>query len=328
MANPTRQGFLVSPSCELQSLSATQRSVLAEVMLQADRYGGSLETVRLSPRSDYGGSMYLFERRIRGWKTGIYDGMLILYPSHSLSDFCMQPKGLPEMLGKRSILTLRVFGSSLSENLSTTDGLLDLATSANVREVMTLAPDYKEFLRKLGKHTRRNIQQCRKWAWAKAIRVQCEPLNSADVLALAIKNMPTPKHPERILQNIRFTEKQAQPFQLSLITDGGAPFSTAGGFIEGNFAFLIYQANDHRYRQLNPSLMLRSFLIELLIERGVKHLAFVGGCAGVLLHQCEVVKTAELLLVRKTIFAGIKHFAAASLSDETSRIGRLSPQFV
>jgi hypothetical protein len=74
--------------------------------------------------------------------------------------------------------------------------------------------------------------------------------------------------------------------------------------------------------------MLRSFLIEELIERGVRHLAFVGGCAGVLLHQCEVVITAELLLVRKTLFAGIKHFVAASLSDETSRVKRLSSQFI
>jgi hypothetical protein len=297
-------------------------------MLQADRYGGSFETIRLSPRSDYGGTMHLFERRFRGWKTGIYDGMLILEPSHLLSDFCTQPKGLPEMLGERSVLTLRVFGSSIGNNLPTPDGLLDRETSATVREVLTLAPEYREFLRQLGKHTRRNIQQCRKWASAKAIRVQREPLNSAEVLALAIRNMPTPKHPERILQNIRFTEKQAHPFQLSLIADIGVPFSTAGGFIEGNCAFLIYQANDHRYRQLNPSLMLRSFLIEELIERGVRHLAFVGGCAGVLLHQCEVVKTAELLLVRKTLFSGIKHFAATSLSDETSRVKRLSPQFI
>ena len=311
-----------------QNLSPTQRSALAEVKLQADRYGGPVETTQLAGRSGYAGSMYLFERRLRGWSTGIHDGMLILSPSYSPSDSGTQRQALAEVLGNRSVVSLRVYWSGLEETLPAWTFFADRVTAASAREVLSLAPDYKGFLGQLGKHTRRNIQQCRKWAEAQAISVQDGPLSQADVLDLASQNMPTPKHPDRILHNIRYSEKQAQPFHLSLMTESGIPFSTAGGFIEGDCAFMVYQANDHRRHKLNPSLMLRSFLIEQLIDRGVKHLAFVGGCGGVLLHQCEVIPTAELLLVRKTMFAGLKHFAAAKLTDASSRLGRLTPQFV
>lgn len=313
---------------ERQSFSPTLRSVLAEVKLQADRYGSPIEIVKVSSPSGSSGWLYLFERRLLAWRTGVYEGVLILHPPHSPVDFCLQPQALGEVLGNRSVAALRVFSTEFSRYLRSWGDLADRVTISSVREVMPLADNHGEFLRRLGKHTRRNVQQCRKWAAAEDIRVEDRPLNSAEISKLALQNMPTPKQPHRILQSIRYAAKQPEPFQVSLTTDSGIPFSTAGGYIDDDFAFLIYQANDRRYRSLNPSLMLRSFLIERLIDRGVRYLAFVGGCAGVLLHQCEIVPTGELVLVRKTMWAGLKHRTASALTDETNRIVRLAPHFV
>lgn len=308
-----------------ESLSPTLLSVLAEVKLQADRYRSPIEIVKLDARVGSNCWLYSFERRLLGLGTGVHDGVLIFRGSHFSN---VGPRALDEILGKRCVAALRVFSDTSNADFTPWKQFAHCLSISNVREALPLASSYGEFLRALGKHTRRNIQQCRKWAAGEGIRVERRHLNSEEVSKLALQNMPTPKQPARILQTMRHALQQARPFELSLSMNGDELFSTAGGYIDGDCAFLIYQANDRRYRSLNPSLMLRAFLIEELIDRGVRHLAFVGGCAGVLMHQCDIVPTGELLLVRNTMLAGLKHWTASALTNETNRIVRLAPQFV
>jgi len=145
---------------------------------------------------------------------------------------------------------------------------------------------------------------------------------------MAKRNMPLPTRPRRLSKTIRFVARRPRQFHASLCQSGGKPISIAAGFVEDDLALMIYQVNDRAYRALNPSLMLRTFLVEHLIELGIRHLAFVGGCAGVLLHQCTIVPMEELLLVCKTITGRIKYLSGATLADPTNRIARLTPRMV
>jgi hypothetical protein len=121
---------------------------------------------------------------------------------------------------------------------------------------------------------------------------------------------------------------QPRPFQAHLGQLVGHPLSVTGGFIEGDLALMTYQLNDRIFRSLSPSLMLRSFLVQALIERGVRYLAFVGGCAGLLYHQCTAAPAAEVLIVRRTFIARAKYLACTMIADPKSRITRLAPQFL
>jgi len=278
----------------------------------------------------------MFERRVGGLGTDIHDGVAILTPSSSL-EAPLPSDTLAKAVGNRGVSTLQVLGQGLTADLesgarSKRGGSQETLNLSTVQEVMPLEHTYDGLLRRLGKHTRRNILQCRKWASSNAITFHYSPsflpFDHSGLSVLASQNMPVRKNAGELLKTIQFATSRQQQFEASLTHPTGKPFSVAGGFIEGDLALMVYQINDRAYRTLNPSLMLRGFLIEHLIERGARHLAFVGGCAGVLNHQCVTVPVAELLLVRKTISAQIRHRVGAMLADTTSRLVRLAPRFI
>ncbi len=77
---------------------------------------------------------------------------------------------------------------------------------------------------------------------------------------------------------------------------------------------------DH---DLSPSLMTRSMLIQHLISQGVREIAFVGGCSGVLVHSCDRVRAADMLVVRTSASGIVKHWLARKI-DPKGRVARLS----
>jgi hypothetical protein len=91
---------------------------------------------------------------------------------------------------------------------------------------------------------------------------------------------------------------------------------------------MIYQINNKMFRGLSPSLMLRSFLVQASIERGVRYLAFVGGCVGPPYYQCTGVPAAEALIMRRTSVARAKYLACRMIANPKDRLRRLTPQFI
>jgi hypothetical protein len=140
--------------------------------------------------------------------------------------------------------------------------------------------------------------------------------------------MPFRVHPKYLNNIIRFSTSQSHPFHASLARPGDHPFSVAGGFIQSDLAFLTYQLNDRNYREFAPSLMLRSFLAEYFINVGIRHIAFVGGCSGLLAHQCIPVPAVKLLLVRKTIAARVKQLTLVMGAGVNHLIARQSSRLI
>lgn len=312
-------------------LSHTQRSLLAEMELQANRYGSPLIATQIGSSSEPAGTIHAYERRVGVWRTGIYDGALLLSPATSSAQTSLRLDAVAPALVDVDAMTLRIVAAGASTQAESPPIAEMIAQSARMKEVMALSDNYDGFLRTLGKHTRRNIAHARDWAKRDAINfsfvTEASSVASSRLSTLALLNMPRPVKPRRLLKTIRFLTAQPRPFQASLRQSVDHPFSVTGGFIEGDLALMAYQLNDRIFGNLSPSLMLRSFLVEALIARGVRYLAFVGGCAGLLYHQCAAVPAAETLIVRRTFLARTKCLACRLITDPRNRIIRLTPQF-
>jgi GNAT acetyltransferase-like protein len=61
----------------------------------------------------------------------------------------------------------------------------------------------------------------------------------------------------------------------------------AGGWCVGRRAYMNMQLNDLAHSQLSVSLVLRSYLIEELIARGMSELVFLGGSSAPLDLYCD-----------------------------------------
>jgi hypothetical protein len=310
----------------------------AEIELQAHRYNSQLQTMQIGFPSEQDGIIHKYERRVRGWRTGIYDGAVLLPFATSSVKARLRLDALTSALSDTDVITLRILGTEAVptetvDNPSPKDqsSAGETAQQYRIREVMPLADTYERYLRGLGKHTRRNIVHCQTQARRDAIKfdftIAVSAVDRSRLSALAKLNMPFATKPRRLMNVIQFLASQAQPFQAYLTRLGDDhPFSITGGFIEGDLALMTYQINIRSSRTLSPSLMLRSFLVQALIERGVRNLAFVGGCAGLLYHQCTAVPAGEVLLVRRTFIGRTKHLACSMIADSKNRITRLTPQ--
>lgn len=306
--------------------------------LQAHRFDSRLQTTLIGSSNEPDGIVHAYERRVRGWRTGIYDGALLLSPSASTGQTHSQLDALASTWPDVDAITLRILDTGgpteLADRSQENRLSLEQATQQyKFREVMPLADAYESFLRRLGKHTRRNIVHVQNQARRDAINfyftTKALSVDSSILSALAKLNMPFATNPRRLLNTIQFLATKPRPFQAYLSRSADdCPFSVTGGFIDGDLALMTYQINLRRSRNLSPSLMLRSFLVQALIERGVRSLAFVGGCSGLLLHQCEVVPGAEILLVRRRLIARVKHRVCTMIAEPMSRIARLAPRYI
>jgi hypothetical protein len=298
--------------------------------LQAHRYNTQLKTTLVGSVSEPTGAIHAYERRVGMWRTGIYDGALLLSSATSSAQTHLSLDALAPALVDVDAITLRIIEPTAPTQAADPSIAGKNVQSYTMQEVMPLADTYDGFLHRLGKHTRRNIVHVRDRAKRDAIKFSFATaalVDNSRISVLAKLNMPRPIKPRRLLKTMQFVAAQPRPFQADLSQLLDRPFSVTGGFIEGDLALMAYQINDRIFRDLSPSLLLRSFLVQALIERGVRYLAFVGGCAGLLYHQCSPVAAAESLIVRRTFLARTKRLACRLITDPKNRITRLAPQF-
>lgn len=316
-------------------LSPTQRSLLAAIELQAHLDNISLQTTLIRPASEPIGISYIYEHRVRGWRTGIYDGTVFLLPATSSAQERFRLHALAPALREADVATLRIIGTGLPSAASIVQPHAEetLAKNKTIQEVMPLADTYESFLRRLGKHTRRNIVHGRNQVERDFMRfsflLSASSLDDSTFSEIALRNIHFGVCPGRTLNIIEFLKTQPCPFQASLSQSHGNPFSITGGFIRGDMALMTYQINDRAFYTLSPSLVLRSFLVQELIKHGIRYLAFVGGCGGLLFHQCkaEIVSETQQLLVRRKFVARAKH-AYLRIARPMSRFAHLVPQFI
>lgn len=309
----------------------TSRSLLADVEIKAHCYRAPLQAIDLHLNGAALATAYCFERRLGELTTGIHDGIVVLssqWEPHLFSWLCHR---LQDLIGC-DIATFRVIGEGIPafsfDAPAVRNRSMMAATDACVlQEVLPLPEKFDDFVTNFGRNARRNILRGLDYAQQNTIAFHFAPeamtFNMPGLRELARKNMPHRQPFNRVARIVRFVAEQPRPFGAALIDREGRWISAAGGFIEGDLAVMAYQSNHRDFREANPSLTLRSLLVEQLIAQGVRRLAFVGSCAGTLLRYCERVPGAELLLVRNTVAARMKHLACV-LARPKSRIARLA----
>jgi hypothetical protein len=144
---------------------------------------------------------------------------------------------------------------------------------------LELPRTYDEFLAKVRRPTRHNL--CRYRRRSELVGNEfCPDQPFADFCAAAkrLYRKAAYPRPKRDFQRyLAMIEAMPSRLLIGLRRRGGDWISLAAGWHVGGCAFLALQLNDRTRRRESVSLVLRSYLIEQLIKRGIRELVFWGG---------------------------------------------------
>jgi len=144
---------------------------------------------------------------------------------------------------------------------------------------LELPRTYDEFLAKARRPTRHNLCRYRRRSEL-AGNEFCPDQPFTDFCAAAKRLLPKAAYPppKRGLQRfLGMIEAMPSRLLIGIRRRGGEWISLAGGWYVGDCAFLALQLNDRGCKRESVSLVLRSYLIERLINRGIRELVFWSG---------------------------------------------------
>jgi hypothetical protein len=308
-----RQSLAVDPLL----VSALRSSTFSLVEARAAREGAPFRCETAS--ADEGGDAFAcsFERRVLGLGSKHHHGAIVSVGATNVSELAELACGHLSRAGSFDQATFRVslpaYGdSALAEELSYGQFEVGLQAIA-LQEILLLPDSMTAFEQGLGRNARRNIRKSRTRAGAARLRFAIgERAQSVDRLAvqsLTRNSMPRVAGVAEFEAISRFQPMRGSMFQVTLYSPGDDLVAVAGGVCEGEVATVLYQLNDRRYRANSPSLLLRSFLVEEMIERKMKSIVFSGACMGTLRPYCKPITGGELFIQRSGIFPQLKRSA-------------------
>ena len=333
LANKRDRASAIGLAPPLALIEQTSRSLLAEIEVKANYHGAPIQRIALRLDGAVVAEIYGFERRLLGLATGIHDGVIVLSTS-------WQPELIPWLCHRLQdfaaldLATFRVTGPGMAHAASDpriirNRTMTALMSARHVQEVMPLDARFTEFFERLGLGMSGSVGHSRDQMAKQNIdfhfSLGADAAGSNLRKLTATRKLPARQSFRKVASIERFVATQPRPFQASLSHRDGRLMSVAGGFIEGDLALIAYQLNHRADNQTNPSLMLRSYLLRQLISEGARSLAFIGSCAGLLLRYCEPVPAAELLMIRNTRSARIRH-QASIIAEPRGRIAQLSAE--
>jgi hypothetical protein len=144
---------------------------------------------------------------------------------------------------------------------------------------LELPRTYDEFLAKVRRPTRHNLYRYRRRSELAGNEL-CPVQSFTDFCAAAKRlsregSYPLPKW--RLQQALAMIEALPSRLLVGLRRRSGDWISLAGGWYVGDCAFLALQLNNRTCRRESLSLVLRSYLIEQLINQGIRKLVFWNG---------------------------------------------------
>jgi hypothetical protein len=240
--------------------------------------------VVVSQGSRVAGLLYARERLVAGIPTGIVLGddtlgtMVVARPDEAES---VLHCAVETLLKHKAALRFRVASDHLA--------LLQTETAKANAEIhfyreefhshLELARTYDEFLGKFRSHTRHNFCRYRKRSEL-AGNEFCPDLPFADFCAAAKGLFPKEtyaRHESNFHQCVAMIEAMPSQILVGLRRSTGEWVSLAGGWYAGDRAVLNMQLNDRTCAKESVSLVLRSYLIEQLINRGIREVVFLAG---------------------------------------------------
>jgi hypothetical protein len=161
-------------------------------------------------------------------------------------------------------------------------------TRADRHAHLELPPTFDDFLTKLGARTRRNLRNFRRKSEQEGNEFVSE-LPYDNFCAAARRLVPKADFSENSTNFERCLAMiGAMPSRITIAlrSRNGDLISVAGGFHDGRRAIVVMQLNDRAFVRASLSLVLRSYLIENLIERGSQELVFWAGSSAPLSAYC------------------------------------------
>lgn len=193
-----------------------------------------------------------------------------------------------------------------------------------------LGTDFHDFLEGLGPRTRRNLRYYRRRAEEQGLRFVPDltlAQYEAAMTALATREDAATLQ-ERDARDRRFFAQFGRPLLAGLATSDGRLLSVLGGVRAGDHLHLLSQFNDESCPGQSLSLLLRGYVIEQLIEHGVRQIHFVNGTSGALGRFCDPVLLRTLAIdSRRSPMHPVK-LTTATVARRWQRRGRRVPQRV
>lgn len=153
---------------------------------------------------------------------------------------------------------------------------------------LELPRTYDDFLQKLGPKTRRNFRYYRRKSELTGHEFVPE-LAFQDFCTVAERLFPKAAYAEiepDLKKSLAMVESMPSRIMIGLRRNDGEWISLAGGWRVGDRAILNMQLNDQNYVRESLSLVLRSYLIEMLIKQGCRELVFWAGSSAPLSLYC------------------------------------------
>lgn len=161
-------------------------------------------------------------------------------------------------------------------------------TRAERHAHLELPPAFDDFLAKLGPHHRRNLRNFRRKSEQAGNEFVSE-LRYQDFCVAAKRLVGKADFSENTTNFARclaMIGTMPTAIMIGLRASNGDFVSVAGGFHDGRRAIVVMQLNDRAFTRASLSLVLRSHLIENLIERGSRELVFWAGSSAPLSAYC------------------------------------------
>jgi len=247
------------------------------------------------------GIVYLKEKKLAALPAGIIYGdaslssMLVAEPNRRESVLFA---ALEAILAQPGVRGLRIVAPPQGLEMSTIQSLaasipLDFCyTKFENHRVLPLPARYDAFLESVGADTRHNFRRYRRRSEAAGHRyVEEVPFADFEKAAHYLFDQSAIEMDQSALDRaLRIVSAVNRPF-LTGLRGCGEWLSIAAGWYELNRAVLFVQMNsDKRHGRSSLSVVLRGYLIEMLIERGIGEIVFWGG-AGALDRYAKPIPT-------------------------------------
>ena len=325
--------LVLSREAEIRQRAEAIRSVLrtANPVLDPEFFLATVDKSRWKPHvvtvslgKQIVGAVYTKERTVGGIRTGlIYAdetfGGIVAAPGQE-REFVLDT-GLectlrrPGVRGVRLAIPAASFEQDVFRRLAGSAGVeLHVASSQTRHARLELPATYDAFLNGLGSTTRRNFRYYRRRS-EEAGNVYLEGLALEECRRAAYCLAPhcsISSSPQQLARALDMVAAVPRPLLAGLRNRFGEWLSLAGGLCHAGSATLIFQLNcDRDHPKDSLSTVMRSYLIERLIERGTREVTFWGGTAGALSRYAGGLAGVQVYLdVRSAGWRAIRMMAA------------------
>jgi hypothetical protein len=259
------------------------------------------------------GVLYAKEKLVAGFPTGVIycDAILgtnlVAEPGHQEEVLGRSVRYLAESrrpFAFRLLLPQAGFEEDSLSSIASSLGMDMALFRACKHSRLELPSSYDLFLNSLGARTRRNFRYYRHRFEAKGGRyvddVSLQTFCSAAWSLIGKSALGTNK--SAIQKITRMLSAVREPLLVGLQSSDGEWLSVAGGWCDCNRATLLFQLNsDEQHRRDSLAQVLRSYLIETLIEKGISEITFWAGTSAPLARYARNIPAVAFYLDSRTV---------------------------